>query len=69
MIAKLFNHPHVLYQTASDEGDYPNEAIAAHIDNGGTICLEQAGHSIVLNRGSIPELCNLLKKLSKVEAK
>jgi hypothetical protein len=65
MIVKLFNHPHILHQTA-DGGDYEiaNSDIAGHIDNGGTICLEQEGRTIVINRASVPELCKLLKILA-----
>ena len=61
MIAKLFNHPHVLYQTPDSDGEIANEAIAGHIDNGGAIILEQEGRHICINRASVPELCKLLK--------
>jgi hypothetical protein len=43
------------------------EAIADHIDNGGTIVLSQEGCHICVNRASAPELCKLLKTLSTLE--
>lgn len=69
MIVKLFNHAHILYQTPDLEGELPNEAIAGHIDNGGTILLEQEGREICISRATVPELCKLLKKLATLEVK
>ena len=69
MIVKLFNHAHILHQMPDSDMHVANEAIAGHIDNGGTICLEPEGHSICINRASVPELCKLLKKLATLEVK
>jgi hypothetical protein len=67
MIDKLFNHPHVLYQTADDENDLPELPIGSSLDNFGMIILSQEGNSIVVNRASVPELCKLLRELAKME--
>jgi hypothetical protein len=39
----------------------PNTPIAGHIDDGECILLEQEGRYINIKRGSVPELCRLLK--------
>ena len=44
MIVKLFNHAHILHQMPDSDMHVANEAIAGHVDNGGTICLEPKGH-------------------------
>jgi hypothetical protein len=69
MIVKLFNHPHILHQTPDSDTDMANSDIAGHIDNGGTIFLEQEGRSICINRASVPELCKLFKMLAAKEVK
>jgi len=63
---KLFTQAgqaHVIWQTAP-EGDIPNEAIAIHVDAGGTICIEQDSSTVCLNKEAVPELCKLLKELA-----
>lgn len=67
MIRKLFNQPHVLYQSNSVD-EFPNTAVCVHVDNGGTICIEQEDNCIVLNPESVPELCKLLKKLAEAKS-
>lgn len=69
MIQKLFNHPLVIYQTADSDADRPNPAIAAHIDNGGTICLEQERDTLCIDRGTVPDLIKALKQLQNVKVK
>lgn len=64
VIVTLFNHPHVLYQTADSDTELPEAAIGLHIDNSPVICIEQGNHTIVLNRNSVPEFCKILKKLT-----
>jgi hypothetical protein len=69
MIEKLFNHPHILHQTAiPDSCDIPNSPIAGHIDNGGSIVLSQEGRDIVVDRLSVPELCQMLEMLADLVA-
>lgn len=68
MIEKLFNHPHLLHQTAAND-HIPNPPIAGYIDNGGTMVISQEGRDICIDRGSVPELCKLLKKLATLEVK
>ncbi len=65
MIKKLFNDPHVLYQSVKDDTDLPESAIAIHVDNAGLICLSQENREIVLNKASVPELCKLLMQITK----
>jgi hypothetical protein len=60
MIEKFFNHPHVLHQTF-DDGEIGNATISASIDNSDTLILSQEGRHICIDRGSVPELCKLLK--------
>lgn len=62
MIIKLFNRPHIFYQTADNEDDLPEYPIAIHTDNMGMICLEQEGRSIILNNKSLVEFSNFIKK-------
>lgn len=64
MIRKLFNQPHVLYQTSDEVGIY-NDPIAVHVDSGGTIVLTQQDADICIDAASVPELCRLLKKLAE----
>lgn len=67
MIVKLFNHAHVLYQRTGVDGELPNEAICGCVDSGGTICLRQGGSDdIVINKESVDELCELLRKLKRL---
>jgi len=68
MITKLFNHAHLLFQTADDESMQPEAAVGASVDGGGVIVLEQEGRHIVINRASINELCKLLRTLRDSEA-
>ena len=63
MIEQLYNHPHVLYQTADEDPGIAEPAIAGSVDNGGVIVLSQEGRDIIVNQGSVPDLCNLLRKL------
>ena len=65
MIAQLFNQPHVVHQTPGENDPVPNEAIAAHVDNCGTILLQQIDSVIVIDRGTVPDLCRVLRKLAK----
>jgi hypothetical protein len=69
MIAKLFNQPHVLWQTPDDGQDVPNDALAAYVDNGGSICVRQGDAEIVIGKATVPELCKLLKQLAAVQEK
>jgi hypothetical protein len=61
---KLFNSPKILWQETGDCG-IPEQAIAGHVDNGETICLGQAGHSIVLNPESALSLVRMLRELRR----
>jgi len=63
VIQKLFNHPHVLYQTYENGIEIPEPAIAGCVDAGGFIVITQEDRDIVLNPASVPELCTMLKKL------
>jgi len=64
MIRRQFNHPHVLWQRTDHDGEMPNDAIAACIDNGGTILIQQGSAEIVLSKASVNDLCKLLKQLA-----
>lgn len=57
MITKVWNDGHVFYQTAVDDESMANESIVIHRDNGGTLVLDQAGQTIVmdLHRSNIKE--------------
>jgi hypothetical protein len=60
----IFNHGRVLWQSAENDDELPNEAIAIHIDNGGCLIIDQGGNSIVVNRTSLKELCDTLKQVN-----
>jgi len=64
MISRLFNNAHVLFQKTNDDG-ITEAAIAASVDNGDMVVLEQEGRHIVIDPASVPELCRLLKQLQK----
>ena len=63
MITKLFNHPHVLHQTTSDEYAPPEPDVSVCLDASGLIILGQGGQELIINPESIPELCKLLRKM------
>ena len=63
MITKLFNNPHVLFQTADGEFDIAEASIGASVDASGIIVLEQEGRHIVINKKSVRELCKMLRTL------
>lgn len=68
MVETLFTHPHVLYQTASADLEFPEAAICASIiDWNGIILLSQEGRHICVNKESVPELVKLLRQLAKGE--
>jgi len=70
VIVKLWNQPHVIYQTAdSTSGEMENYAVIVHVDNGGALCLQQLNDTIVLDWDTIPELCKLLTELRKERKK
>lgn len=62
MIRQLHDKPHVLWQKESDAAQ-AEEAIAMHADDC-IITLMQGEDVIHVNKGSVPELCKLLKKLA-----
>lgn len=64
MIVKLWNKPHILYQSGDDDDMIPNSALAVHVDNGGSLIITQEHESICLNFATVPELCKLLKQLT-----
>ena len=63
MIEKLFQHQHILHQTAGSDMDVPDAPIAGGIDNANMIILSQEGRYLCINRAGVPELCKLLKLL------
>jgi hypothetical protein len=63
MIRKLFNNPHVVYQTADNEDELPELPISMCTDNSGLILLFQEDNEIIINRTTIKELSQLLKKI------
>ena len=64
-VTKLFNEPHVLWQTADGDHELPEPAIAVHVDNAGVLVLEQEGRPITVTWASLPELIGQLKDLAK----
>lgn len=61
MITKLFNHPHVVSQTADDEDSLPEPAITVCADAGGVIVVGQGDQEIILNRATIKEFSKALQ--------
>lgn len=61
----IFNHGRVIWQTTDPDVGIPEVAIAAHVDNDGTIVLEQEGRSIVLNERTVPDLARALWDLRR----
>ena len=55
MIRPTWNHGHVIWQRAADCDEIPEAALLAHIDNGGTLVIEQEEQSIVVSpRAVVP---------------
>lgn len=67
MIVKGWDHPHVIYQTPGED-EMANEALLAHIDSGASIVISQAENSLVIDRGTVPELIKVLKILEKAKS-
>lgn len=65
MITRLYNNPHILNQSCSDEFGMPEPAIAASTDASGLIVLSQERRELLINPESVNELCRLLKKMAK----
>ena len=63
MIRPTWNHGHVIWQRAADCDEIPEAALLAHIDNGGTLVIEQEEQSIVVSPRAVDELCKVLRKL------
>lgn len=62
MIKKLFQEPHIFYQKPDDEDNLPEMPIVIQKDLSGIICISQEDREIVLNKKSIKELADFLKK-------
>jgi hypothetical protein len=70
MIKRAMNHGNIVYQTVdADAGEMPNAALIVHVDNGGTLCIDQENDAIVLDWGTVPELCKLLLQMKKEHEK
>jgi hypothetical protein len=65
MIEILLHNPRILHQKPDDEDGLPEFPIAACTDASGLIVLSQEGRSsIVINRASVPELCQMIRMLA-----
>jgi hypothetical protein len=64
MVRKVWKSARVIWQRAVDDG-VPEAAILAHIDNGGTIVLEQENQSLVISPAAVPELVKVLRTLQR----
>ncbi len=60
-VTTIFNKGRVLWQEPIEDG-LPELPVVLHVDNGGTICLEQEKH-VVVSPASVPELCRELMRL------
>jgi hypothetical protein len=64
MVRKVWKSARVIWQRAVDDC-VPEAAILAHIDNGGTIVLEQENQSLVISPAAVPELVKVLRTLQR----
>ncbi len=69
IVDRIYNHAHMLYQTADDDRDFPNPSLLIHMDNGDTVCIEQEDRELCLNKATIPELIKVLNKMKALTAK
>lgn len=66
MVKKLFEQPHVVYQTPDDGDCLEESAITACLDASGLLVLGQGKNEIVINRGTVKKLTALMKKLASI---
>jgi hypothetical protein len=66
-ISKVFKNGFVIWQSPGEE--IPEVAILGHVDNGGSIVLEQEGRSLVIQEGTVRNLISVLLELQKEAAK
>lgn len=69
MIRELFSQPQILFQTPDEDFGVPEPAIGISIDTSGTIVLQQESDTILVNRASVRELCEVLRELDMGEGK
>lgn len=65
-ISTLFNYPRVLHQKCREEYGVPEPDIAASLDAGSLLVLDQGGSEITINPESVPELCRMLRQLKQL---
>jgi hypothetical protein len=64
MVEILLRNPRILHQKSDDKDGLSEFPIAACTDASGLIVLSQEGRSsLVINRASVPELCQMLRML------
>lgn len=56
MIHPVWHYGRVVYQMGDIDEEPGNPAVLVHIDNGGSLCIEQEGNSIVLNHSTVKDL-------------
>lgn len=70
-VARPLNRARVLWGSPREDGlgGLTEPAILLHVDNGGSICLEQGTSIIILNRESLPELIRELRLIYRERGK
>lgn len=64
----VWNRGRVLYQETAATEEIPEPALLIHVDNGGTLVIDQEGRQITINRGSLkPLIAELRAELARKE--
>lgn len=62
----VWHHGRVLYQETGDGEEIPEPALLIHVDNGGTLVIDQEGRYITINRGTLkPLIAELRAELAR----
>lgn len=64
MRGKVLNHGVILWSAGTEDGR-GEEALLVHLDNGDTLCIEQEGRQIVLDRSLSQQLRDELSRRLK----
>lgn len=67
MIVKLYKiNPTIIYQT-DNNAELPEPVLACSVTSDGLIIIQQETTALIINPGTVPELCKVLKELASGE--
>lgn len=63
-VTKVLNKGRVVWQIPDEQVGVPEAAVLIHLDNGGTLVLEQENRYIDVSKAAVPEICRVLKEVA-----